>query len=402
MPNYTSPLYEYIPQSELPPRWKVPKFTKIYGDTNESTVEDVARYLIKAGEIANNKNLRIQYFPSSLKKNAFTWFTMLPANSIHDWTRLERLFHEQFYMGQSKISLKELAIVKRKFSERIDDYLNRFCLLKAICFTQVLEHELVEMAAGGLDYFIRKKLDTQYLRDMAQLVDRVRQVERLKAVKDRENKNNRRERVAYVELDEDDPETYSGPLNFDEREVDLVESKQGPPYSCKFLAHSNGKNPVELEKSDAFPKKTYTFDVTKCDEIFDLLGKDDQMIVPLGAKIPPLEQRKNKGFWILCRRLSETKDRSKSQMRINSDPLRVAGAHLAEPSFVNMVEVSADCAKKAIMVEVIKGLNQGVTEGFNKGTTEGFFQGVIEGFNKGITEGSSQMITTNETTEGFI
>jgi len=42
--------------------------------------------------------------------------------------------------------------------------LNRFRLLKARCFTQVPEHELVEMAASGLDYSIRKKLDTQYLR----------------------------------------------------------------------------------------------------------------------------------------------------------------------------------------------------------------------------------------------
>ncbi|MCI94269.1 hypothetical protein A2U01_0115567, partial [Trifolium medium] len=57
-------------------------------------------------------------------------------------------------MGQSKISLKELASVRRKI-ESIDDYLNRFRLLKARCFTQVPElpeHELVEMAAGGLDY----------------------------------------------------------------------------------------------------------------------------------------------------------------------------------------------------------------------------------------------------------
>jgi len=46
-------------------------------------------------------------------------------------------------------------------------YLKIFRLLKARCFIQVPEHELVEMAAGGLDYFIRKKLDTQHLRDMA-------------------------------------------------------------------------------------------------------------------------------------------------------------------------------------------------------------------------------------------
>lgn len=70
-------------------------------------------------------------------------------------------------MGRMKISLKELASIKRKFNEPIDNYLNRFRLLKAKCFTQVPEHELVEMVIGGLDYTIRKKLDTQYLRDMA-------------------------------------------------------------------------------------------------------------------------------------------------------------------------------------------------------------------------------------------
>ena len=76
-------------------------------------------------------------------------------------------------MGQSKISLKEMANVKQKIVEPVDQYLNKFRLLKARCFTQAPEHELVEIAAGGLDYSIRKKLGTQYLRDMAQLGDRV-------------------------------------------------------------------------------------------------------------------------------------------------------------------------------------------------------------------------------------
>lgn len=94
----------------------------------------------------------MKYFPSSLTKNALTWFMKLPP-------QLERLFHEQFYMGQSKISLKELANIKRKTTESVDQYLNRFRLLKARCFTQVPERELVEIAAGGLDYSIKKKLD---------------------------------------------------------------------------------------------------------------------------------------------------------------------------------------------------------------------------------------------------
>lgn len=46
-----------------------------------------------------------------------------------------------------------------KIPKSIDDYLNRFRLLKVRCFTQVPEHKLVEMAVGGLNYSIMKKLN---------------------------------------------------------------------------------------------------------------------------------------------------------------------------------------------------------------------------------------------------
>jgi hypothetical protein len=149
MPNFMSFLSEYVLQAEFPRGWKIPKFAKFVRDTSESIVEQIARYLIEAGDLANNENLWMKYFPNSLTKNAFTWFTTLPSHSIFNWNQLERVFHEQFYMGQSKISLKELASVRCKTPESVDDYLNRFRLLKAICFTHVYEHELVEMAAGG-------------------------------------------------------------------------------------------------------------------------------------------------------------------------------------------------------------------------------------------------------------
>lgn len=76
--NYISPLSEYILQAEAPPRTKILKFTKFSRDSTESIVEHVARYLIESGDISNNENLRINFFPSSLTKNAFTWFTTLP------------------------------------------------------------------------------------------------------------------------------------------------------------------------------------------------------------------------------------------------------------------------------------------------------------------------------------
>ncbi|XP_050909590.1 uncharacterized protein LOC127123415 [Lathyrus oleraceus] len=374
-PNYTSPLAEYILQTDAPLRTKIPKFTKFARDTTESTVEHMARYLIEARDMSNNERLQMKFFPSSLTKNSFTWFTTLPQNSIHSWNQLERMFHEQFYMGKTKISLKELASLRRKFTEPINDNLNKFRLLKAKCFTQVPEHELVEMAVGGLDYSIRKKLDTQYLRYMAQLADRVRQVEHLKEEKARTNKG---KRVVYVEFRKDDEGScHEGP-DFDDNEVDLAELTQGPPYACTFLAPLNGKKPVEPEKNDKFPKKTYTFDVTKCDEIFDLLVKDGQMIVPPGAKVPPLEQRKKRGFckyhsfWVIKRlnvlffrdlvqnAIQEGRlkfnDKTRSQMKIDSDPLQITEAHYTEPEEVNFTEVADDLCMTEVIEDFVNGL----------------------------------------------
>lgn len=82
-------------------------------DTSESTIEHIA-YQTKASYIANNENLKMRFFPNSLTKNAFTWFTSLPSHSINKWNQLKRVFHGQFYMGKSKISLKELTSVRRK------------------------------------------------------------------------------------------------------------------------------------------------------------------------------------------------------------------------------------------------------------------------------------------------
>ncbi|XP_050875992.1 uncharacterized protein LOC127079657 [Lathyrus oleraceus] len=62
-PNYTSPLSEYVLQTELPRGCKIPKFTKFSGDTSESTIEHIAKYMTEAGDLANSENLRMKYSP---------------------------------------------------------------------------------------------------------------------------------------------------------------------------------------------------------------------------------------------------------------------------------------------------------------------------------------------------
>ena len=168
-PNFTSPLDDYIMQTPFPRGLKVPKFTKFAGESNESTIEHIARYEMEAGDLAAQENLKIKYFPNSLTQSSFTWFAYLPPGSVHHWNQLQRLFHEQFYVGESKVSLKELSSIKRNSAESVEEYFNRFRLMKSRCLTQGPESELVEMAVGGLEYSIRKKIDTQHLRDMVQL-----------------------------------------------------------------------------------------------------------------------------------------------------------------------------------------------------------------------------------------
>jgi hypothetical protein len=151
------------------------------------------------------------------------------------------------------------------------------------------------MAAGGLVYSIRKKLDTQYLRDVAQLADKVHQVERLKVKKVRTIRFTTKEKVAYVDTNDSDQVFDIESDIVEESETNLAELKPGPPYACKVLRPSNGKN-SEKPKNEKYASKTYTFDVAKYDEIFDLLVAEGVIVVPKGLKMPPIEQRKKRGF----------------------------------------------------------------------------------------------------------
>lgn len=106
MPNFIYALSEYVLQIELPRGWKIPKFTKLASDTSKSAIEHIAQYQSEVGDLANNENLKMKYFPNSLTKNSFTQFTTLPPNSIYNWNQLDRVFHEQFYMGKPKLAWK--------------------------------------------------------------------------------------------------------------------------------------------------------------------------------------------------------------------------------------------------------------------------------------------------------
>ena len=99
---YISPILLYF---EFDNKFK-PIFQNIYCEPTN---------IFEASDIANNENLRMKYFSSSLTKNAFTWYTTLPSGSIFTWSQLEKVFHEQFYMGNLRLVSKNWLVfdVKR-------------------------------------------------------------------------------------------------------------------------------------------------------------------------------------------------------------------------------------------------------------------------------------------------
>ncbi|KAK1692777.1 hypothetical protein QYE76_009474 [Lolium multiflorum] len=79
--GYTKPYpneYELIP---LPPKYRLPDFTKFSGSDGSSSIEHVSRYLAQ-GMISASDELRVRYFSQSLTGSAFGWYTSLPPNSI--------------------------------------------------------------------------------------------------------------------------------------------------------------------------------------------------------------------------------------------------------------------------------------------------------------------------------
>lgn len=102
--------------------------------------------------------------------------------------------------------------------------------------------------------------------------------------------------------------------------------------------------------------------MTKCDEIFDLLVADGQILVPQGMKLSPLEQRNKRGFckyhnflghktsqYFLFIDLIQTSlkdgclkfiERSKAPMKIDYSPLQVEEDHYTIVVEVNMVEIT--------------------------------------------------------------
>ncbi|KAK1604101.1 hypothetical protein QYE76_027774 [Lolium multiflorum] len=262
--------YEMIP---LPPKYRLPDFSKFSGSDGSSSIEHVGRYLAQLGPASVSDQLRVRLFSQSLTGSAFGWYTSLPANSIQSWKQLEEQFHTQYHSEASESSIADLAQLRQKRGETVTEYIQRFRNLRNRCYSvRITEKEAVELAVAGL---------ATQLKDMASQADYpslAHMVQKLSAYEQRhpdlyQDKFKR----AVVLVDAEEDEVPAG-----DQEVAVAEwTRGGTPVSCKWV-----KPPG--------PPRGFDFDVTKTEQIFDLLLKEKQLTIPEGLKFPTAQELNGK------------------------------------------------------------------------------------------------------------
>jgi hypothetical protein len=204
----------------------------------------------------------------------------LAPNSIDSWNQLEQKFHDHFFSGNYQLKLTDLTSVKQGKDETVSNYLKRFKEAKNCCFNlSISNSDLANLAAKGLKSAVRERLegvnfyslDSVLVRGMAQ---------ELKLNKEKEKLESHRSDVNVVDY-------VSNNLN-DETEIynaEFVWSSEDNSFSYTSLKPARKGRQQELK---------FTFDVSKCDCIFDELLKLGN--IKISHTMPPFDDIKRHAY----------------------------------------------------------------------------------------------------------
>jgi hypothetical protein len=176
--------------------------------------------------------------------------------------------------------LTDLTSVRQRKEESVFDYLKRFKEVKNHCFNLSLtDSDLADLAARGLRPTIRDRLEGVEFHTLAIVLVRG-MAQELKLNKEKEHPKPRRSNVHVIEYDSDSSD--------DENEVYVAEfvwPSKSKASSCASLKPTTKGWQEELK---------FTFDVSKCDRIFDELLKLGN--IKISHSIPPLDEIKRRAY----------------------------------------------------------------------------------------------------------
>src|SRR5215218_2726011 len=224
--------------------------------------------------VSASDELRVRFFSQSLTGPAFGWYTSLLPDSVRTWKQLEEQFHEQYHSEATEASLADLTQVRQRRGETVSEYIQRFRTVRNRCYSvRLSEKEAVELAVAGLSAPLKDVTFQVEYNSLAHMVQKLTAYEQ----RHPELYQDKYKRVALIQTDED--EDSAG-----DQEVAVAEWTRGAkPVSCKWV-----KQPG--------PVKGFDFDLSKTEQIFDLLLKEKQLKLPEGHKIPTLQEMNGRPY----------------------------------------------------------------------------------------------------------
>jgi hypothetical protein len=276
---YQKPYPYYFDTLSYPHRFRVLYFIRFTGDNVRTSYEHVEQFLAQINNTGITGVHKIRLFPLSLSGTAFNWFTSLAPNSIDNWSTLEQRFHEYFCNGEVEMRLSNLVTVRQKYNESAADYLKRFREMINRCYNLMIgEKDLVDLAFADLASYLKDKMEGQDFVDMNQVLQRV--VSHENRARDgksygrfKEGTTQEREKQTLNLVKEETNED-------DDAEVCVAEWVDTPrPVTCPFFK----PNAVKREEVK------YTFDVSKCDKLFDVLVQGGVIKLKDDHAVPPPE-----------------------------------------------------------------------------------------------------------------
>jgi hypothetical protein len=207
--------------------------------------------------LADTEAFCVRLFSLSLTGTEFTWYAMLPPNSILSWEDLEQNFRDHFFSGDYELDLVDLVTLRQGKDESVNDYIRRFRDTRNQCFQiHLTEKQLAGLAFDGLHYYLKERLEGVQFFTLAQLHQKALASE-----------SQSKELAKMVRHDVQIIECYQSSSDDGSKEVyaaEMVWPKQAKSLACSSLQSVQKKRQEEVK---------FTFNVGKCDNIFDELLK---------------------------------------------------------------------------------------------------------------------------------
>ncbi|KAK1614746.1 hypothetical protein QYE76_020263 [Lolium multiflorum] len=204
----------------------------------------------------------------------FQWYTSLPPDSVRTWKQLEEQFHIQYHSEATEAVIADLTQVRQRRGETVSEYIQRFRTVRNRCYSvRLSEKEAVELEIAGLSAPLKDVTFQADYNSLAHMVQKLTSYEQ----RHPELYQDKFKRVALIETGEDEDSA-------EDQEVAVAEWTRGAkPVSCKWV-----KQPG--------PAKGFDFDLSKTEQIFDLLLKEKQLKLPEGHKIPTLQEMNGRPY----------------------------------------------------------------------------------------------------------